>query len=58
VVSVPRPLRVPQNEATECLRYRGKSNSGFHGNDERSNVEAFRRGVSDYLAIIRAVVYA
>ena len=28
-----------------------------HGNDERINVEAFRRGVSDHLAIIQAVVY-
>lgn len=31
--------------------------SRIHGNDERVNVEAFRRGVGDHLAIIRAVVY-
>jgi acetylornithine deacetylase/succinyl-diaminopimelate desuccinylase-like protein len=29
----------------------------IHGNDERISVEAFRRGVSDHLAIIGAVVY-
>ncbi|HEX6259977.1 MAG TPA: M20/M25/M40 family metallo-hydrolase [Woeseiaceae bacterium] len=29
----------------------------IHGNDERVGVEAFRRGVSDHLAIISAVVY-
>jgi len=29
----------------------------IHGNDERVSVEAFRRGVSDHHAIIRAVVY-
>jgi acetylornithine deacetylase/succinyl-diaminopimelate desuccinylase-like protein len=29
----------------------------IHGNDERISVEAFRRGVSDHLAIISAVVY-
>lgn len=31
--------------------------SRIHGNDERISVEAFRRGVSDHLAIIQAVVY-
>ncbi len=31
--------------------------SRIHGNDERVSVDAFRRGVSDHLAIIRAVVY-
>lgn len=31
--------------------------SRIHGNDERVSVEAFRRGVGDHLAIIRAVVY-
>jgi len=30
--------------------------SRIHGNDERISVEAFRRGVSDHLAIITAVV--
>ena len=30
--------------------------SRIHGNDERVNVEAFRRGVADLLAIISAVV--
>ncbi len=29
----------------------------IHGNDERVNVEAFKRSVSDHLAIIGAVVY-
>jgi hypothetical protein len=29
----------------------------IHGNDERVSVETFRRGVSDLLAIIGAVVY-
>lgn len=29
----------------------------IHGNDERVNIDAFRRGVSDHLAIISAVVY-
>jgi hypothetical protein len=29
----------------------------IHGNDERISVEAFRRDVSDHLAIISAVVY-
>ncbi len=31
--------------------------SRIHGNDERVNVAAFRRGVGDFLAIISAVVY-
>jgi len=31
--------------------------SRIHGNDERVSVDAFRRGVSDHLAIISAVVY-
>ena len=31
--------------------------SRIHDNDERVSVEAFKRGVSDHLAIIRAVVY-
>ena len=31
--------------------------SRIHGNDERINVEAFKRGVIDHLAIIVAVVY-
>ena len=31
--------------------------TGVHGNDERINVEAFRRGVSDMRAIVRDVVY-
>ncbi|MCH8250616.1 MAG: M20/M25/M40 family metallo-hydrolase [Proteobacteria bacterium] len=31
--------------------------SRIHGNDERVSVDAFKRGVSDHLAIIRAVVY-
>ena len=30
---------------------------GIHGNDERVSVAAFKRGVSDHLAIIVAVVY-
>jgi len=30
---------------------------GVHGNDERINVDAFKRGVTDHLAIIEAVVY-
>jgi hypothetical protein len=30
---------------------------GFHGNNERVNVEAFKRGVSDHLAISQEVVY-
>lgn len=30
--------------------------SRIHGNDERVNVEAFKRGVVDHLAIISAVV--
>lgn len=29
----------------------------MHGNDERINVEAFKRGVSDHLVIIQTVVY-
>lgn len=40
------PVIVP---ATEFLR--------IHGNDERVNEAAFRRGVEDHLAIIQAVVY-
>jgi acetylornithine deacetylase/succinyl-diaminopimelate desuccinylase-like protein len=40
------PMIVPQSE-----------HDGFHGNDERVNVEAFKRGVTDHLAIIQAVVY-
>ena len=31
--------------------------SRIHGNDERINVEAFKRGVIDHLAIIATVVY-
>ena len=31
--------------------------SRIHGNDERVNVQAFKRGVSDHLAIIQEVVY-
>ena len=31
--------------------------SRIHGNDERVNVAAFRRGVGDFLAIINTVVY-
>jgi len=31
--------------------------SRIHGNDERINIEAFKRGVIDHLAIIAAVVY-
>ncbi len=30
---------------------------GIHGNDERVNLAAFKRGVSDHLAIVGAVVY-
>jgi len=30
---------------------------GVHGNDERINVDAFKRGVTDHLAIVKAVVY-
>ena len=30
---------------------------GVHGNDERINIAAFKRGVNDHLAIIKAVVY-
>lgn len=40
------PIITPVGEAT-----------GVHGNDERINVEAFRRGVSDMRAIVRDVVY-
>ena len=29
----------------------------MHGNDERINVEAFKRGLSDHLVIIQTVVY-
>jgi acetylornithine deacetylase/succinyl-diaminopimelate desuccinylase-like protein len=31
--------------------------SRIHGNDERVSVSAFKQGVADHLAIIRAVVY-
>lgn len=40
------PVVVP---AAELIR--------IHGNDERVNVAAFKRGVSDHLQIIRSVVY-
>lgn len=40
------PIVVPEAEFTR-----------IHGNDERVNVEAFKRGVDDHLAIIREVVY-
>jgi len=40
------PVVVPESEF-----------SRIHGNDERVNVEAFKRGVTDHLAIIGAVVY-
>lgn len=40
------PVVVPENEAVR-----------IHGNDERVGVDAFRRGVSDMLAIISEVVY-
>ncbi len=40
------PMIVPESDT-----------AGFHGNDERVHVEAFKRGVSDHLAIIQAVVY-
>jgi acetylornithine deacetylase/succinyl-diaminopimelate desuccinylase-like protein len=40
------PIVVPEAEFTR-----------IHGNDERVSVEAFKRGVSDHLAIIEAVVY-
>jgi len=40
------PIVVPQAEW-----------GSIHGNDERVNVAAFRRGVSDHLAIIESVVY-
>lgn len=34
-----------------------EDNARIHGNDERVNVAAFKRGVSDHLAIISAVVH-
>ena len=40
------PIVVPESEF-----------SRIHGNDERVNVDAFKRGVIDHLAIIAAVVY-
>lgn len=40
------PIITPVGEAT-----------GVHGNDERINVDAFRRGISDMRAIVRDVVY-
>jgi acetylornithine deacetylase/succinyl-diaminopimelate desuccinylase-like protein len=40
------PIVVPESEW-----------GGIHGNDERINVAAFKRGVSDHLAIVAAVVY-
>ena len=40
------PIVVPEYEFTR-----------IHGNDERVNIAAFKRGVSDHLAIIEAVVY-
>lgn len=40
------PIVVPEEEFAR-----------IHGNDERVNVDAFKRGVSDHLAIVRAVVY-
>ncbi|MDP1930183.1 MAG: M20/M25/M40 family metallo-hydrolase [Gammaproteobacteria bacterium] len=40
------PIITPNGEAT-----------GVHGNDERINVDAFRRGISDMRAIVRDVVY-
>jgi len=40
------PIVVPESEW-----------GGIHGNDERVSVAAFRRGVSDHLAIIESVVY-
>jgi len=40
------PIVVPESEFTR-----------IHGNDERVNIAAFKRGVSDHLAIIEAVVY-
>ena len=40
------PIVVPESEW-----------GSIHGNNERINVEAFKRGVSDHLAIIGAVVY-
>ena len=40
------PIAVPEAEFTR-----------IHGNDERVNIAAFKRGVSDHLQIIRSVVY-
>ncbi len=40
------PIVVPESEF-----------SRIHGNDERVSVDAFKRGVSDHLAIIETVVY-
>lgn len=40
------PIITPTGEAT-----------GVHGNDERINVDAFRRGIGDMRAIVRDVVY-
>lgn len=40
------PIVIPETEAART-----------HGNDERINVEAFRRGVTDHLAIIQAIVH-
>ena len=40
------PIVVPESEFTR-----------IHGNDERVNIAAFKRSVSDHLAIIEAVVY-
>ncbi len=40
------PMVVPESEF-----------SRIHGNDERVNIEAFKRGVIDHLAIIATVVY-
>ncbi len=40
------PIVVPEAEFTR-----------IHGNDERVNIAAFKRGVSDHLQIIRSVVY-
>ena len=40
------PIITPSGEST-----------GVHGNDERINVDAFRRGINDMRAIVRDVVY-
>ncbi|MGB5346021.1 MAG: M20/M25/M40 family metallo-hydrolase, partial [Woeseia sp.] len=40
------PIVIPEVEFTR-----------IHGNDERINIEAFKRGVDDHLAIIKEVVY-